>query len=141
MVMREPPARACVVVDTPRFSYIKRRDDGRIDFVSPLPCPFNYGSVPGTLSGDGERIDAVVLGPRRARHSRAELAVVGLVRFCDAGQDDPKWICSDHPFGALEQAQVRTFFQLYAALKRGLNAWRGRSGATCYEGLELRSLR
>jgi inorganic pyrophosphatase len=138
--MRELPARACVIVDTPRFSHVKRRDDGRIDFVSPLPCPFNYGSVQGTLSGDGERIDAVVLGPRLGRKTRTELAVVGCVRFCDGGQDDPKWICSDHPFGALEQAQVRAFFRLYAGCKRVLNAWRGRSGATRYDGLELRVL-
>jgi inorganic pyrophosphatase len=56
-----------VVIEVPLGSFIKRRDDGRVDFVSPVPCPFNYGSVPDTLSGDGDRVDAVVLGPRLPR--------------------------------------------------------------------------
>jgi len=32
--------------------------------VSPLPCPFNYGSVPQFVGLEGDLLDAVVLGPR-----------------------------------------------------------------------------
>jgi inorganic pyrophosphatase len=35
-----------VVIEIPRGSFLKRGSTGRVDFVSPLPCPFNYGSVP-----------------------------------------------------------------------------------------------
>jgi len=136
--MIEPPHEALVVVDAPRFSYVKRRDDGRIDFVSPLPCPFNYGSVPGSVSGDGERIDALVLGPRRARSSRGLLPVRGVVRFVDAGDEDPKWICSELPLRTADRLQIEAFFHVYALAKRALNRLRGRMGPTRYDGLWLR---
>jgi hypothetical protein len=48
-----------VVIDVPRGSFIKRDDDGAVDFVSPIPCPFNYGHVPGSLAEDGDAVDAV----------------------------------------------------------------------------------
>ena len=35
-----------VVIEDPRGSFLKRGSTGQVDFVSPLPCPFNYGSVP-----------------------------------------------------------------------------------------------
>src|SRR6185295_8056037 len=102
------------MVEVPRGSFIKRRDDGGIDFVSPVPCPFNYGSVPGTRSGDGDRIDALVLGPRLARGARVRVMVVGRVRFTDAGQDDPKLIGSGRPLGRVDRAKIVAFFALYA---------------------------
>lgn len=131
------PCEAEVVVDLPRFSHVKRRDDGAIDFVSPLPCPFNYGSVPDTRSGDGDRIDAIVLGPRRPRGSRSRLRVFGVVRFVDAGVDDPKWICADRPLRASDRLLLAAFFVVYALAKRVLNGLRRRRGATRYDGIEL----
>ena len=131
------PGEAEVVIDQPRFSHVKRRDDGGIDFVSPLPCPFNYGSVPDTRSGDGDRIDAVVLGPRLPRGSRKRWPVVGVVRFIDAGARDPKWICAARPLRPSDRLVLAAFFHLYAFAKRVLNALRGRSGTTRFEGLEL----
>lgn len=131
------PRDAEVVVDLPRFSHVKRRDDGVIDFVSPLPCPFNYGSVPGTRSGDGDRIDAIVLGPRLPRGSRASLRVLGVVRFVDAGVDDPKWICCSGPLRPRDRLLLVAFFRLYALAKRVLNLLRGRKGPTRYDGIEL----
>jgi inorganic pyrophosphatase len=131
------PGEAEVVIDQPRFSHVKRRDDGAIDFVSPLPCPFNYGSVPDTRSGDGDRIDAVVLGPRLPRGSRKRVPVLGVVRFVDAGAPDPKWICAERPLSVRDLWVIGAFFRLYAIAKRVLNWLRGRSGATRFEGLEL----
>jgi inorganic pyrophosphatase len=141
-VVTEPserlPEHADVVIDSPRFSHVKRKDDGRIDFVSPLPCPFNYGSVPGTRSGDGERIDAVVLGARLARRTCVRVRVHGLVRFIDDGVEDPKWICSRGPLRARDRVQLAAFFHVYALAKRALNHARGKRGATRYAGLALR---
>jgi inorganic pyrophosphatase len=131
------PKRLDVVIDTPRFSLIKRKDDGRIDFVSPLPCPFNYGSVPDSRSDDGDRLDAVVLGPRLARGRRVSVAVIALVRFVDAGQSDPKYVCAERPLSAGDRRLLTLFFASYARLKRALNHLRGKSGETLYQGIEL----
>jgi inorganic pyrophosphatase len=30
-----------VVIEIPRGSFLKRGSSGQIDFVSPLPCPYN----------------------------------------------------------------------------------------------------
>jgi hypothetical protein len=51
----EPPE-LDVVIEIPKGSFLKRGSAGQIDFVSPLPCPFNYGSVPGpsTTAGDSD---------------------------------------------------------------------------------------
>src|SRR6185295_18906867 len=112
------------MVEVPRGSFIKRRDDGSVDFVSPVPCPFNYGSVPDTRSGDGDRLDAVVLGPRVARGARVRVKVVACVRFTDAGQDDPKLICSQGPLSRVDRARVTLFFAFYARAKGLLNRLR-----------------
>jgi inorganic pyrophosphatase len=132
-----PPEYTDVQIDAPRFSFIKRDDSGAIDFVSPLPCPFNYGSVPGTRSGDGDRIDALVLGPRRPRGVLRQLPVVAIAHFIDAGELDPKWICAARPLDLAGQLQLNAFFRVYAVAKRVLNRSRGKKGETSYGGIEL----
>jgi len=53
-----------VVIEVPRGSFVNR------DFISPLPCPFNYGAVPTLLGLEGDLLDAVVLGKRIAYGTR-----------------------------------------------------------------------
>ncbi|MDB4990884.1 MAG: hypothetical protein JWN04_6062 [Myxococcaceae bacterium] len=125
-----------VVIEVPRGSFIKRDDDGRVDYISPLPCPFNYGSVPNTISGDGDRLDALVLGARLPRGTRVTLPVVGLVHFVDAGDSDPKYICARGPLRARDRLLVAGFFRSYALLKGALNLLRGKTGSTRYGGIE-----
>lgn len=125
---------ACVVIDVPRGSFIKRNDDGSIDFVSPLPSPFNYGHVPGTVSEDHDAIDAVVLGPRLPRGFHATVIVRGTIGFVDAGVADPKWICSDRPLDPGERSRVEGFFRRYAVAKRLIHRVRGKQGPTRYLG-------
>lgn len=137
--MLQFPEQLEVVIEVPRGGFIKRRDDGSIDFISPAPCPFNYGSVPDTRSGDGDRLDAVVLGRRLPRGARVTLPVVACVTFLDAGDEDPKWICSRAPMTAPERILVAGFFGLYARAKTLLNALRGKRGATRYDGITIRS--
>ena len=62
-LLSEPPV-VEVIIEVPRGSFLKRGSTGSIDFISPLPCPFNYGSVPKFLGLEGDLLDAVVLGPR-----------------------------------------------------------------------------
>jgi inorganic pyrophosphatase len=125
-----------VVIDVPRGSFVKRDDDGRVDYLSPLPCPFNYGSVPDTISGDGDRLDALVLGARLPRGARITLPARALVRFVDAGQSDPKYICGQGPLGRGDRLLVAGFFAAYAHLKGLLNLLRGKGGPTRYDGIE-----
>lgn len=134
MELPEIGARCPVVIEYPRGSFVKRRSDGRVDFVSPLPCPYNYGHVPGVMSGDGDPLDAVVLGRRLPAGTRVELAVVAIVGFVDVGQEDPKVIFSAQPLTDLQRSGLELFFRVYAVGKRALAAARGLSGATRFAG-------
>lgn len=124
-----------VLVEQPRASFIKRRENGRIDFVSPLPCPFNYGSVPGTLADDGDREDALVLGARLPKGTQRVLPVLGRAHFIDAGVYDGKWVCGAR-LSVADQRQIELFFRLYALAKRALNRLRGLHGDTRFTGFE-----
>ena len=50
-----------VVIEIPFGNFLKRGSTGQIDFVSPFPCPFNYGSVEKFVGMEGDLLDAVVL--------------------------------------------------------------------------------
>lgn len=123
-----------VVIDVPRGSFIKRDDDQSLDFVSPIPCPFNYGHVPGTLADDGDALDAVVLGPRLPLGSTANCTTWARVDFIDAGKSDPKWVCADAPLSRFQRLQVAAFFRFYAVAKSLINWIRGKQGPTRYRG-------
>jgi hypothetical protein len=83
----------------------------------------------------------MVLGPRVGRGSRLRVSIVAVAHFVDAGVSDPKWIASDSPLSALDRVALTAFFQTYVLLKRVLQARRGQTGATRYEGLRLRAPR
>jgi inorganic pyrophosphatase len=123
-----------VVIEVPRGSFLKRGSTGHVDFVSPLPCPFNYGSVPQYLGLEGDLLDALVLGPRLALRSRVRVRVWGAVILRDRGMCDDKLVCSDHPLDAAERLRVLRFFHFYAKCKGLLNAWRRRPGRNACEG-------
>lgn len=127
------------VVESPRGSFVKRRADGRVDFVSPLPCPYNYGSLPGTVGGDGDPVDAVILGPRRRAGEHVRLPVRAEVRFVDEGRDDTKLVLSAKPLGTVERAGLVLFFTVYARAKRLLAWLRNRPGEIAFRGLVLHS--
>jgi len=120
-----------VVIEVPRFSPVKRRPDGRVHFVAPVPSPFNYGSVVGSaLSADGDPLDALVLGPRLRRGARRRLPVLGIVAFVDAGADDPKVVLG-LGLSPRERRRIESFFRRYAVAKRLMSRFRGR---TAYDG-------
>jgi inorganic pyrophosphatase len=124
------------VIECPRGSFVKRRADGAIDFVSPLPCPYNYGSLPGTVGGDGDPVDAIVLGPRLAAGTRVSLPVVAEVDFVDEGLVDTKLVLSARAaLSARERAGLHAFFTCYALAKRGLARLRGRHGEIAFRGV------
>jgi inorganic pyrophosphatase len=129
----EPPE-VEVVIEVPRGSFLKRGSTGRIDFVSPLPCPYNYGSVPIYLGLEGDLLDAVVLGPRLPLGTRIRVKAQGAVTLRDRGMVDDKLICSDRPLSLSERGKVLRFFRFYARCKGLLNAWRRRPGRNACEG-------
>jgi len=124
------PAIVDVEIEYSRGAMIKRRRDGRVDFVSPLPCPYNYGSIPGFVSGDGDALDVVVLGARVPVGTRLRLPVVAVLDFIDDGCLDPKVICSEAPLSRPQRAGLRLFFAVYAAFKRALARARGSRRST-----------
>ena len=128
-----------VRIETPKFGFIKRKPDGSVDFISPFPCPFNYGSVEGTLAEDGDPLDAILLGPRVPAGSIKKAEQRGTVHFVDAGQEDPKLILSDHPLARRDLLTIRAFFVAYVLLKRAINRSRGRQGETKVVRFELTS--
>ncbi len=132
--MPQEPPRVQVCIEIPRGSCLKRGTSEHIDFVSPFPCPFNYGSIPSLVGGDGDLLDAVVLGPRVPRGTRVEVEARGAVGFTDRNIYDDKLICSHRPLRPLERRLVLLFFRFYARCKRLLNIYRGRPGLTVCEG-------
>jgi inorganic pyrophosphatase len=123
-----------VVIEIPRGSFLKRGSTGHVDFVSPLPCPFNYGSVPLYLGLEGDLLDAVVLGPRLRAGTRLNVRAWGAVILTDRGMTDDKLICSDSPVSERERQRVLRFFHFYARCKGLLNRWRGRPGRNACDG-------
>lgn len=136
--MRALPEQVKVRVEVPKGGFIKRGSNRQIDFIAPLPCPFNYGSVPDSLAPDGDPLDAVVLGPRRPIDHVSTWNVYGVVDFVDAGEDDPKLICGAQPPSRSQWWTVVVFFRSYAVAKRVLNRVRGKQGTTAVRGWRRR---
>jgi inorganic pyrophosphatase len=123
-----------VVIEVPRGSFVKRRASGRLDYVSPFPCPFNYGSVDAVIGPEGDPLDAVVLGPRLSRGARISVPAMGAVWIFDRGLSDDKLICSENPIDPRQRKRILLFFKIHTACKRLLNLLRGYSGPTQCRG-------
>ena len=123
-----------IVIEVPRGSFLKRGSTGHVDFISPLPCPFNYGSVPAYVGLEGDLLDALVLGPRLPSGARLRVKAWGAITLTDRGMQDDKLVCSDRPVTASQRRDVLQFFHFYAKCKRLLNLWRRRPGRNACEG-------
>jgi inorganic pyrophosphatase len=106
-----------------RGAMVKRGSDGAIDYVSPLPCPFDYGEIPGSRGEDGDPVDVVVWGALPAPtlsatgDPRYRLPLQGAVDFVDEGAIDTKVVVGDTAPGTLGRAAILAFFGLLAAAK------------------------
>lgn len=123
-----------VVIEVPRGSFLKRGSTGHVDFVSPLPCPYNYGSVPTHIGLEGDLLDAVVLGPRLPFGSTVRVTAWCAVTLVDRGIADDKLICSATPVTSADRNAVLRFFRFYARCKGLLNLWRRRPGRNACDG-------
>lgn len=130
---REPP-QVEVVIEISRGSFLKRGSSGQVDFISPLPCPFNYGSAPQYIGREGDLLDAVVLGPRLARGTCVRVKAWGAVVLTDRGMTDDKLICSSQFVDSGQRRMVLCFFHFYAKCKGLLNLVRHRPGRNACDG-------
>ena len=114
------PAAVDVVIEVPRGGFVKRTVGGGVDYISPLPSPFNYGVVPDSTSPDGDGLDVVVLGPRLPAGHRGRWPVLGVVRFVDDGDVDDKLVCGSGPLRRRDELLLISFFKSYALGKTAL---------------------
>jgi inorganic pyrophosphatase len=123
-----------VTIEIPRWSFVKRGYSGHVDFISPLPCPFNYGAAARYVGLEGDLLDALVLGPRRPLGTTLWTQAWGAVTLTDRGMSDDKLVCSERPLKPAERMRVLQFFHLYARGKGLLNLWRRRPGRNACDG-------
>ncbi len=119
-----------IVIEIPRGGLLKRGPGGALDFVSPLPCPFNYGSIPAYQGMDGDFLDAVVLGPRVRTGTRVRLQPQGAIGLLDHDVYDDKLVFAPTVLRPWQRAAIVAFFHVYVHCKRVLNLWRGYRGAS-----------
>lgn len=129
-----PPPRVEVVIEIPRGSFLKRGGGGQLDFVSPVPCPYNYGSIHEYIGGEGDFLDAIVLGPRLAVGSKVTVNAYGAVGLSERFIYEDKLICAMHPISSTERRNVLLFLRVYVFLKSLLNVIRGHGGHSSFEG-------
>ena len=121
-----------IVIDTPKWSFKKYKDDGSVDYFLPLPFFVNYGSILDTKGEDGDRIDAIVLGRRYKRGTEVSLPKVGGVEFWDNGQKDEKFVFSEKPISFYDKVIIGVFFTFFAIIKSILGKIKGKSGKTSF---------
>ncbi len=143
------PEEAVLTVEIPAGSFTKYEigEDGLVyvdRFQSmPVAYPANYGSMPRTLAGDGDPLDALVL-TRAPLHPGVLIRFrpIGVLRMVDKGEHDEKIIgvptdkvdptyagirdLADLP--EIERQRIEAFFRVYKDLPPGrntveLNGW------------------
>jgi len=134
------PEEALLLVEIPAGGFTKYEtgDDGLVHvdrFLSmPVAYPANYGSMPRTLAGDGDPLDALVL-TRAPLHPGVLIRFrpLGVLRMSDAGEADEKiigvpaddvdptyaGIRSIEDLPAIERERIEAFFRVYKDLPSG----------------------
>ena len=146
---KKAPDEVLLAVEIPAGSFTKYEinEEGLVyvdRFQSmPVVYPANYGSLPRTLAGDGDPLDALVL-TRQPLHPGVLVGFrpIGVLRMVDKGEQDQKVIgvptdridptyagirdLADLP--AIERQRIEAFFRIYKELPEGrnpvqLNGW------------------
>ena len=139
---KKAPDEVLLAVEIPAGSFTKYEinEEGLVyvdRFQSmPVVYPANYGSMPRTLAGDGDPLDALVL-TREPLHPGVLIAFrpIGYLRMLDKGEQDDKVIgvptdkvdptysnirdLADLP--EIERQRIEAFFRIYKDLPAGRN--------------------
>ena len=91
-----------VIIEIPKgnvnnkYEYNEDSKEFKLDFVfENVVWPFNYGFFPGTLGGDGDTLDAMVLSAEPIKQgSEVQVRIIGAVDVLDRGEEDFKIICA-----------------------------------------------
>ena len=140
--LKKAPEEVLLAVEIPAGSFTKYEinEEGLVyvdRFQSmPVVYPANYGSMPRTLAGDGDPLDALVL-TREPLHPGVLIAFrpIGYLRMLDKGEQDDKVIgvptdkvdptysnirdLADLPL--IERQRIEAFFRIYKDLPAGRN--------------------
>ncbi len=139
---KNAPDEVNLAVEIPAGSFTKyeTNEDGLV-FVDrfqsmPVAYPANYGSMPSTLAGDNDPLDALVL-TREPLHPGVLIAFrpIGVLRMIDKGEHDEKIIgvptdkvdptyanirdLNDLP--EIDRQRIEAFFRVYKDLPAGRN--------------------
>ena len=134
--MPAPLQNQIIVIETPKGSFVKRNEHGQADFISPVPCPFNYGHIKGEVGGDGDPLDALLLGKYRESGVEITAKIFGCVYFIDDNMRDDKWILSEKEPTKIQKGMIVVFFGIYVQAKRLIARLKGRKGQCCVERIE-----
>ncbi|MDV3468688.1 inorganic diphosphatase [Stenotrophomonas sp. C3(2023)] len=139
---KQAPAEVNLAVEIPAGSFTKYeiKEDGLVHvdrFQSmPVAYPANYGSMPRTLAGDNDPLDALVL-TREPLHPGVivRFRPIGYLKMLDGGEHDEKVIgvptdkvdpsyagirdLDDLPM--IERQRIEAFFRIYKDLPAGRN--------------------
>ena len=139
---KSAPDEANLAVEIPAGSFTKYEiDENGLVYVDrfqsmPVAYPANYGSMPRTLAGDGDPLDALVL-TREPLHPGVlvRFRPIGVLRMTDKGEQDMKIIgvptdkvdpsyagirdLGDLP--EVERDRIEAFFRVYKDLPKGCN--------------------
>ncbi|MFH0860162.1 MAG: inorganic diphosphatase [Candidatus Altiarchaeota archaeon] len=131
-----------IIIETPKWSFIKYKFVGGSfvrSLVSPFPTLYNYGFAVGSVGGDGQPQDVLVLGRRLPAGTRLNANILGYVQFQDKGLEDNKLICV--PSGRISLADrlmIDMFFRAYSLFKRAYYLFKYSKSVGCsYNGVIL----
>ena len=139
---RNPPEDINVVVEIPmdsepvKYEVDKASSAIFVDrlLTTPMRYPCNYGYVPGTLGGDGDPLDALVMMPMRLIPGAViNCRPIGMLEMTDeAGKDEKLVVVPSNKVSkmysevetvralpALIRDQIAHFFQHYKDLEKG----------------------
>lgn len=152
---KQPPDDINVVIEIPQGSGVKYEVDKASGAVfvdrflfTPMAYPAAYGFIPGTLAGDGDPADALVLTPMQVVPGAViRCRPIGMLITEDENGADEKILCVPHDklhtqyqkvhavedLPEITRAQIEHFFSRYKDLEKGkwvkISGWGDREAA------------
>ncbi len=137
----EDPAEFFTVIEIPAGSFTKYEIDAEnghifVDRYQSMPVvyPANYGSIPSSLGGDGDPLDALVFTREPVvPGAMIKVRAIGVLKMIDGGEEDDKIIAVpttdiDPTYDAIrtiadlpeiERQRMESFFRVYKQLPEG----------------------